>query len=373
MAVNQKNILIITGDLRRPGGVANFVAMLMRSFSDTMETTFFRIGPSESRSLRLPRILYPLIDSIRLTTTLFQHRYKLVHLNPSLDWKSLLRDGLFMLVLVLTRTPRKLVFFHGWDIDVANQITSSRILRALFQWTFGQADRIIILANRYREPLIQWGVNKDSIELYSTMFDGKNFSGKLASIEKRSDNGDGYLALIFLSRFIKEKGIYETLEAFELIRRQVPRATLVMAGDGPERTMMEKWVREHGLESSITFPGYLRGEHKVEAMIRSELFIFPTYREGCPVSLLEAMAVGLPIITTNVGGIPDVFVHRKNGLMLNKPQPKDLADAVLELAGDRQMMALIAENNRQQAWSRYDATIVTAKLEMLYNKLLMTI
>lgn len=368
MAVNQRSILIVTGDLRRQGGVANFVAMLKRSFSGAMDIVFFRMGPSESGSLRLPRALYPLFDSIRLAATLFRRRHALVHLNPSLNWKSLVRDGLFMLVLVIMRTPQKLVFFHGWDIDVANRITKSRILRALFRWTFGRADRMIILANRFREPLGLWGVSDDSIELYSTMFDGSIFSDKQASVGQRSNNG---LALIFLSRFVKGKGIYETLEAFELIHRQIPEATLVMAGDGPERTAMEEWVQCHGLEDSVTFPGYLCGERKADAMIRAELFIFPTYSEGCPVSLLEAMAVGLPVITTDVGGIPDVFIHRENGLMLSVPQAKDIADAVLELAGDQQLMVLIADNNRQQAWSRYEAGVVTARLEMLYNDLLM--
>ena len=178
------------------------------------------------------------------------------------------------------------------------------------------------------------------------------------------------MALMFLSRFVKGKGIYETLEAFELIRRQMPGATLLMAGDGPERAAMEKWVREHKLENDITFPGYLREENKVDMLVQAELFVFPTHSEGCPVSLLEAMAVGLPVITTDVGGIPDVFIHRENGLMLSAPQGKDIADAVLELAGDRQMMVLMAKNNRQQAWSRYEASIVTARLEMLYNELI---
>ena len=367
--MNRKSVLIVTGDLRRPGGVANLVAMFKRSFSGAIDVAFFRMGPSESGSLRLPRIFYPLIDSIRLAATLLRHRHALVHINPSLDWKSLIRDGLFMLVLIMLNTPRKLVFIHGWDVDVANRITKSRMLRALFRWTFGRADRIIILASSFREPLGLWGVSEDSIELYSTMFDGNIFSGKQAFVEQRSSNS---LAMIFLSRFVKAKGIYETLEAFELIRRQITEATLVMAGDGPERTAMEEWVRVHGLEDSVTFPGYLCGEHKADVMIRAELFVFPTHSEGCPVSLLEAMAVGLPVITTDVGGIPDVFIHRENGWMLSAPQAKDLADAVLDLASDRQMMASIADNNRQQAWSRYEASIVTARLEMLYNELLMT-
>jgi glycosyltransferase involved in cell wall biosynthesis len=367
--MSQKNILIVSGDLRRPGGVVNLVGMLKSSFSSAMDITYFRMGPRESSSLKMPRVLYPLIDSIRLAATLFWHRYELVHINPSLDWKSLLRDGLFMLVLRITRTPRKIVFFHGWDIDVANQITKSLILRTLFQWTFGQADKTIILANKFREPLGLWGVSEDSIELYSTMFDGDIFLGKQVS-ERRSSNNN--LAMVFLSRFVKGKGVYETLEAFEIIRQQIPKATLEMVGDGPERTEMESWVQEHGFEDCITFPGYLRGKQKVEAMIRAELFVFPTfYREGCPVSLLEAMAVGLPIVTTDVGGIPDIFIHRENGLMLSvPPQSKDIADAVVELAGDQKMMVSIAKNNREQAWSRYEAAIVTAKLEMLYNELL---
>jgi glycosyltransferase involved in cell wall biosynthesis len=370
VAVDQKSILIVTGDLRRQGGVANFVAMLNRTFSGAVDVTCFRIGPRESGSLRFPRVLYPLIDSIRLAFALFRERHALVHLNPSLNLKSLLRDGLFMLVIVMMRTPRKLVFFHGWDIDVANRITKSGLLRLLFRWTFGRADRIIILANSFREPLEHWGYNKDRIELYSTMFDGKIFSDKHALIGK---NNNGGLALLFLSRFVKEKGIFETLEAFDIIREKIHGASLVMAGDGPERKSMEKWVRDHKLVDSIAFPGYLIGKSKAEAMTRAGMFIFPTYAEGCPVSLLEAMAAGLPVITTNVGGIPDVFTDRVNGRMLNEPHAKDIADAVFELAADRQMMASIADNNRQQAWSSYEATVVTARLEILYKNLLMTI
>ncbi len=366
--MRKKNILIITGDLHRQGGVANFVAILLRSFSEAMDVAFFRIGSSESGSVKLPRILYPLIDSVRLVIALIRQRYTLVHINPSLDWKSIIRDGLFMLVLAMMKTPVKLVFFHGWDIDVENQITKYHIFQVFFKWTFGRANKIIILSNKFRKPLIFWGIDDERIELYSTTFDSSIFLGRRASIKQYNND----LSLIFLSRFVKEKGIYETLEAFEIVYRQIPNAKLVMAGDGPERKMMEEWVIAHGLKDNVSFPGYLRGKQKIEAMIHAELFVFPTsYDEGCPISILEAMAVGLPIITTDVGGIPDIFIDGENGRMLvAPPQVMDIADVILEFVRDRKMMTSIADNNHRIAWSKYESAIVTARLEKLYNELL---
>jgi glycosyltransferase involved in cell wall biosynthesis len=226
---------------------------------------------------------------------------------------------------------------------------------------FGKAPLILVLASRFRDTLIDMGFKPDQIRVITTMFDGSMFTGI-----NRQDNDSP--SLLFLSRFIPEKGIYELFEAFAGLTRRFPDLSLVMAGDGPERKRMVQWVQAHGLTDRVRFPGYLRGPAKAHALLNAEMFVFPTYHcEGCPVSLLEAMAAGLPVVTTRAGGIPDIFRDGENGILLKEVSPASIEHAIEKLLNNRQLSMDIRSNNLNRSWRTFEARVVTKKFENIYR------
>jgi glycosyltransferase involved in cell wall biosynthesis len=145
---------------------------------------------------------------------------------------------------------------------------------------------------------------------------------------------------------------------------------LVIAGDGPEFRAVEEWILEHNLSDRVMLAGYLRGRDKAQALVDADVFVFPSfYGEGCPVSLLEAMAAGLAVITTAVGGIPDIFVDGVNGIILRSGDRISIANAMQQLIMDERLLNQIRARNKQQAWERYEATTVTRTIEDIYKNL----
>jgi glycosyltransferase involved in cell wall biosynthesis len=209
------------------------------------------------------------------------------------------------------------------------------------------------------------GFMEDRIALFSTMFDGSRL--RCSDSERQSGGAN----ILFLSRFVPEKGIYELLEGFSEIVREFPDARLVMAGGGPEEANAAQWVREHRLTDSVVFPGYIKGEEKADALLKSNLFILPTYYgEGCPNAILEAMGAGLPVITTHAGGIPDVVADGVNGILLEAVTSNAVADAMRRLLVNTELCDRMSRENKITAWERYESAVVTKRLEKIYKELI---
>ena len=355
-------VLIVCKDFRYQGGVVNYIETLFSRFSDERNYHHFSLGRPPGKNKALPGFLDPVIDSIRLIREVRKRRVDLVHLNPSLNVRALLRDGLYMLVLSGFTRAKTLVFFHGWDDQLAATIKERRLYSLLFRSVFGHASQFLVLAQRFKDSLVQMGLDSNDIDVVTTMFDGQLLKG----VTRQSTSVRP--TLLFMSRFVAEKGIYELLSAFLNLGNRYPDAHLVLAGDGPEMNAMEAWVKNHNLDSSVTFPGYLRDKDKAQALVDADLFVFPTYYgEGCPVALLEAMAAGLPVVTGAAGGIADFFQDGENGVLLPEVTPKSVEDAICMLLEDPQLSSRIALKNRQQAEDNYEAAVITREIEQLYE------
>jgi glycosyltransferase involved in cell wall biosynthesis len=140
-------------------------------------------------------------------------------------------------------------------------------------------------------------------------------------------------------------------------------------GDGEEREAIVQLVAERSIPD-VTVTGYVSTATKAQILLDGDLFVFPTsYAEGCPASLLEAMAAGLPCITTSVGGIPDVFVNNLNGILLDNVTPQTVANAITYLLSDISTLMVIAEHNRAKAWNKYESQQVSERIAKDYQSL----
>jgi glycosyltransferase involved in cell wall biosynthesis len=213
--------------------------------------------------------------------------------------------------------------------------------------------------------MARMGVDPDKIQLFTTMFDGRELENTLGHVNKDGHN----TSLLFLSRFVKEKGVYELLEAFINLVSNHKNIHLILAGTGPEEDNMKKIVCDSNIENKVTFTGYVRGSDKARVLMGADIFVFPTsYGEGCPVSLLESMAAGMAVITTPVGGIPHIVEDGKQGILLtNEVTAKSVENAIERLLVDPVETRKIGDLNREQAWRLYNAPVVTGWFESIYK------
>jgi len=140
--------------------------------------------------------------------------------------------------------------------------------------------------------------------------------------------------LVFVGRLAAVKGVPVLLEALARLRAQDPEVTLTLVGDGPERGWIEAHIGELGLGDAVTITGYLSQEAVAGELAKADIFVLPSFAEGVPVVLMEAMATGLPVVTTRIAGIPELVEDGVSGLVVPPGDVVGLAEALGALLAD---------------------------------------
>ena len=170
--------------------------------------------------------------------------------------------------------------------------------------------------------------------------------------------------LIFLGRIRQKKGAFDLLRAMAKVLPKVPDATLVMAGDG-EIEAARALCADLGLQHCVSFPGWIDGQAKEAALRASDVFVLPSYFEGLPIGILEAMASGVVVVASPVGGVPDLLTAGVDGRLVAAGDIQGLADALVHvLLSSRDADSMVAA-----AWKRvqeHDVNRVVAILSQLY-------
>ncbi len=268
-----------------------------------------------------------------------------------------------MFILSVMGKSNTLVFFHGWDQRIAGLIASRRPLRRLFLASFGRAGRLIVLAREFRVQLVAFGVPEEKVSVLTAMFDGR----PLRKVVRRAE--DGVITILSLSRLVREKGVYELLGAFERLAMEDARVRLIIAGEGPERAEIERLVRSSAVSDRIRLPGYVRDEVKAQVLVDADIFVLPSYGEGCPISMLEAMGAGLAVVVPPVGGIADLISDERHGVLLPEVSVAAVYQGLRRLIADPVFLARSRVINREQAWARYEASVVTRRVEDCYYEI----
>jgi len=176
-------------------------------------------------------------------------------------------------------------------------------------------------------------------------------------------------SLVYMGRVSYEKSIDQVLKAFALVLKKNPSLQLMIVGDGPERNNLEKLAVQLGIKSKVIFTGLLLGEKLVKALQANEIFVTASKSENMPLSVLEAMAVGLPMITVQEKGLAELIKDGVNGFFVPSDQPQALAEKILELIGQSKTLEKFSIASRELA-NKYSKENVTCLLEKAYEQAL---
>lgn len=347
-------VLVLCPPPEESGGVAHYYSLVGKHFrSDALDLKFFYTG-SRSASRGGGRALQPLVDLAALQKRL--PLQDLVVLNPSLDPKSLIRDGVYHLAARMSGS-KTIVFFRGWSPKWEGVI--ERYARGVFRRVFA-ADRLVVLCSRFQERLAAWGFPDAAIVRETTTYEHRDCEA--ANDPRRA---------VFLSRFAQGKGCMIAIKAFELLLPRFPDLKLYMVGDGELRSDLEAYVQQRGLTGHVEFTGWLSGEPKHRLLAQCGIMLFPTdYGEGMPNALVEGMGMGMAIVSRPVAGIADIVADGVNGFLVSSLDPADFADRVGKLIEDPELWLKISSCNRKIGRERFAITSVVARLESLYLDLL---
>lgn len=245
---------------------------------------------------------------------------------------------------------------HGAEFDSFYENASERKKR-LIKKVYNKCSRLIVLSDEWK-PLVGRIVPAhkiDVLENYCIL--PKRFSGQ----EKKKGQ------ILFLGEIGERKGCFLMPDILEQIKRSCPSIRLVMAGDG-QIPQVKKAFAKKGLSDSVTFPGWVGRRKKQSLLNESEIFLFPTYYEGMPMAILEAMSYGLAIVTTNVGGIPRLIIPGRTGYLEAPGDVEKMAEDVACLLQDEALRQKLGEQAKERVAQHYSLEVHLGKLEKIYKK-----
>ncbi len=172
----------------------------------------------------------------------------------------------------------------------------------------------------------------------------------------------------YVGRFVPIKGLDALLEAFASAARSSPRLRLLMVGDGELRPFLEAQAKSLGVDTAVRFTGWQSDLPSIYAA--ADAVVLNSLNEGTPVAAIEAMAAGLPVIATSVGGVPDLVQDGRNGLLVPPRQADRMARAMLALAGDPTLRKRLGTTARLDVRERYAAERLVSEIAELYRNAL---
>ena len=175
------------------------------------------------------------------------------------------------------------------------------------------------------------------------------------------------LAVCFTGRLVPQKGVHVLLEAWAKVARRDARLCLLVVGEGPERARLEKLAARLGIHSSVAFLGFRDDVHKL--LVASDVFAFPSFWEGQPVAVLEAMATGLPILATEIRGIRGTLRDGKEGLLVAPGDPVAFAGALERVTENPELRIQLGRAARRRAEELFDPARVARQLRDVYCRL----
>lgn len=267
-----------------------------------------------------------------------------------------------MLPLLREATIPVVVSFHG--ADVTGSIASPAFEQARCEM-FQRASLVMCRSDQLAQKVQKLGCEASKLRIMRTVLPPIQWTPHVPP-------ADGRWRIVQAARLVPKKGIATALQAFAAFLKVHPHSRFMIAGDGPLEGELRKQAAELGIADSVEFCGFLSQETLGELFRGAHIFLHPSETvggdvEGIPNSLLEAMASGLPSVSTRHGGIPEVIENRITGMLCGEGDPAGLSAALLELARDPALHSRISKGGAEYVAAEFSAAKQIANIENLYR------
>jgi glycosyltransferase involved in cell wall biosynthesis len=280
------------------------------------------------------------------------------------DWRTLLRD--IPVVFMIRQRCRPVVLqFHGSQASALIE-PGRRAFKLATAILLALVDGVMVLSTEEQRQ-VQAFRSRTAVFTVKNPYIGVFPSGASEPPKTTAPTS----RVLFVGRIIEEKGIFDLVEAFADVLEQ-ERCDLVIVGEGSQERVLRDRIRRLGLEGHVTMPGYLSGAALSERYRESMIFVLPSWSEGFPTVLAEAMDAGLPIVTTRIRGAADHLLDGENALFTEPRDVKGLASAIKTLLRSPELRVKMRSANRERV-RIFEPEIVGAEyLQVLHSLILVT-
>lgn len=342
-------IVMMGTSLNAPGGMTSVVRTLVAGGLFKAGNVVY-LPTYESKGIATQLRVFG-VAMIRLVWMLMCGKVALVHVH-SASRGSFWRKSIVSLLARLFGVPY--VFqIHSGEFPTFYSRECGSLARWWVRTTLVRAAAVVCLTEYWRQQISEIAPDGQFVVI-----------GNPVEIPALPPAREAVQSALFLGRLREKKGVFDLIRAVSLL--DMSSVKFVLAGD-EDAQAVQALANELGVNDLVSLPGWIDGAEKQSQLDAADLFVLPSYFEGLPVGILEAMANGIPIVTTSVGGIPDVVVDREHALLVPPGDPVKLAAAIRELATNQSLRLRLRENAYQRARDVFSIPVVVNKYLALYS------
>lgn len=342
------SVLIVGGGYKYPKGG---IGQVLNTYSTFFPVFHFIRTTRETNQLgKLFQLLYAIAKFICLC--LFNRHIKIIHIHGA-TYHSFFRKSLFIFI---GRAFNKRIIYHchGAEFDVFARNYKKKVVAIL-----KKVDCIIVLS-QYWKDFFEKELGCKNVKILPNVISGRTYC-------KREINFP--LQALFLGLLGKRKGIYDLLQVVAEHKAEFEGKFILHVGGNGETENVRHYIESEGLQNIVKFEGWVSGEKKKQLLTQCDFYILPSYAEGVPISILEAMSYQMPILSTTVGGIPEVVYDGMNGFLCKPGDHEQLYQYICTFLNDPLLIQKMGDQSYKMAKPHFIEE-VKGHLEEIYSEML---
>jgi glycosyltransferase involved in cell wall biosynthesis len=356
--VLERPVVAVVGPSRESrGGIAATLRVLSRSpLHERYRLVFVATYRDGSRAAKAVQALS---GFARLASLLLTRRVRLVHVHTA-SGASFMRKAIAVL---MSRVARRPVVLHvhggGFEGQFGGSGVRARLRERLTVWCLEHSDAVVALTRSWASTLESRARIRRLRVIPNTP--------DLLDIRQRNGPGERPL-LLYLGHLERSKGLFELVGAVARLRSRHPDVQLVLAGLGPAADDLRRDAERLG--AAVEFTGWVDDDEKAELLAAATCLVLPSYQEALPLVVLEAMAAGVPVVASHVGGIPDTIRDGVDGLLVPPGDADSLASALTRILDEPELAQRLADTASRRVEELYTPASLARRTATLYDEVL---
>lgn len=321
-----KQILFLGVSMKTKGGMTAVLVSYKKYIEDMQFIPTWKLG---NKFVKLWYAIQAIIRTWFVCT--FNKNIKIVHIHGAAN-ASFYRCKIF---INLAKKLGKKVILHEHAADFVEFYNSSED-KAGISDTINKCDKLIVLSESWKKFFISIGIQANKICVLNNIVSPPDI--------KPTERADDRLHLLYMGEISNRKGAFDLLNAIVAEKEYFKDKIFLRMGGNEVDGNIKGFIKDNGLEDFVSYEGWISGDKKIDCLNWEDVYILPSYNEGLPIAILEAMSYSHPIISTPVGGIPEIISNYKNGILVTPGNYTEIKNAIKYYIENKKEIKLQGEN-----------------------------
>lgn len=356
--MNEIKVLMVGSHSSVKGGITSVITQLLE-YDWGKRNIRMKFIPTYIEKNNIIKILFFICAYIRIWWTLITYKPDVVHIHMS--YKGSFQRKYAIHKLCKRRKIPVIIHLHGsefakwyYGADEALQQKIKSLLRA--------SAAFVVLGNKWNEAIKEIEPQTNTIVV----------SNAVNIPEEKVQWNDETINILFLGVLIKRKGVEDLINAIATLRdsKALNKMHFIIAGTGKEEQLLKEKCHNLRLDDYITFAGWIAGDAKIDLIKKCQVMVLPSYNEGLPVSILEAISYGMPVIATDVGDISTAVRDGENGYLINPGDVDALVKALINISENEGKYTNMSNMSREIAEKSFSSTVFFDMITKCYSEVI---